>query len=269
MAFKRPALQTAWSSNSVKVCGSAIFDGNVHNGRIAQKIEQPNAWIQLFGTLHQAPATMPIGRLHILTDIHLQQQFSHVELARLACAGGADVIQFRQKKGTIPERLAMLLDVAAVCKASGVQLIVDDHLDLALAVGADGFHVGQDDLPVETARAIIEHHDGSTCLIGATCTTTEQARHAASAGADYIGFGPVFPTTSKANPASVKGLAGLAEVCTGVAIPVVAIGGITVERVRSVLEAGAHGVAVMSAVVMAEEPERAVRLFRREIDQIK
>lgn len=209
---------------------------------------------------------MPIGRLHILTDIHFQQQFSHVELARLACAGGADVIQFRQKEGTIRERLAMLLDVAAVCKASGVQLIVDDHLDLALAVGADGFHVGQDDLPVETARAIIEHHDGSTCLIGATCTTTEQARHAASAGADYIGFGPVFPTTSKANPASVKGLAGLAEACAAVSIPVIAIGGITVERIRPVLETGAHGVAVMSAVVMAQDPRNATEQFRDEID---
>ena len=212
---------------------------------------------------------MPIGRLHILTDIHLQQQFSHVELARLDCARGADVIQFRQKEGTVRERLAMLLDVAAVCKESGVQLIVDDHLDLALAVGAEGVHLGQQDLPVETARTIVDLHSGPTRLIGATCTTTEQTRQAANAGADYIGFGPVFPTSSKANPASVKGLAGLAEVCAGVAIPVVAIGGITAERVRSVLEAGAHGVAVMSAVVMAEEPERAVRLFRREIDQFK
>ncbi|MCH8032057.1 MAG: thiamine phosphate synthase [Bacteroidetes bacterium] len=209
---------------------------------------------------------MPIGRLHILTDIHLQQQFSHVELARLACAGGADVIQFRQKEGTIRERLAMLLDVAAVCKASGVQLIVDDHLDLALAVGADGVHLGQDDLPVETARFIVDHHDGPTHLIGATCTTTEQARHAANAGADYLGFGPLFPTTSKTNPASVKGLEGLAEVCSAVSIPIIAIGGITVERVRPVLETGAHGVAVMSAVVSAGQPERAAARFREEID---
>jgi thiamine-phosphate pyrophosphorylase len=209
---------------------------------------------------------MPIGRLHVLTDIHLQQRFSHAELARLACAGGADVIQFRQKEGTVRERLAMLLDVAAVCKESGVQLIVDDHLDLALAVGADGVHLGQQDLPVETARAIVDRLSGPTRLIGATCTTTEQARIAENSGADYIGFGPVFPTTSKANPASVKGLEGLAEVCAAVSIPVIAIGGITMERVRSVLEAGAHGVAVMSAVVSAGQPERAAALFREEID---
>ena len=157
---------------------------------------------------------MPIGRLHILTDIHLQKRFSHAELARLAGKGGANVIQFRHKDGTVRERLAMLGDVAAFCKATGVQLIVDDHLDLALAVGADGVHLGQDDLPVDTARAVMGRHAGPTRLIGATCTTAEQARHAASAGADYLGFGPVFPTTSKANPAPAKGLEGLAEVCT-------------------------------------------------------
>jgi len=209
---------------------------------------------------------MLIGRLHILTNIRLQKQFSHAELARLACEGGANVIQFRQKEGTVRERLTMLLDVAAVCTATGVQLIVDDHLDLALAVGADGVHLGQQDLPVETARTILDRLSGPTHLIGATCTTTEQARIAEKFGADYIGFGPVFPTTSKANPASVKGLEGLAEVCAAVSIPVIAIGGITVERVRSVLEAGAHGVAVLSAVVSAGQPKRASALFREEID---
>ena len=209
---------------------------------------------------------MLIGRLHVLTDIRLQKQFSHAELARLVCEGGADTIQFRQKEGTDRERIAMLLDVAAVCQASGVQLIVDDHLDLALAVGADGVHLGQDDLPVETARAIMDRHAGTTHLIGTTCTTTEQAQHPANPRSDYIGFGPVFPTTSKTNPASVKGLEGLAEVCSAVSIPIIAIGGITVERVRPVLETGAHGVAVMSAVVSADNPRNATKQFRDEVD---
>lgn len=209
---------------------------------------------------------MLIGRLHVLTDYHFQQRFSHAQLAQQAVDGGADVIQFRQKDGTVRERLGMLRDVATVSKASGGQLIVNDDLDLALVVGADGVHLGQEDLPVEAARAVIDCRGGPTRLIGASCTTLEQARVAMNSGADYIGFGPVFPTASKANPASVKGLEGLAEVCASVSLPVIAIGGITAERVRSVLEVGAHGVAVMSAVTMGEQPQMVVRQFREEMD---
>jgi len=177
-------------------------------------------------------------------------------------------MQYRQKEGPVREKLAMLQDVASICKAAGVQLFVDDHLDLALAVGADGVHLGQEDLPIDVARAIIERHNGPPHLIGITCTTTEQAQHAQDAGADYIGFGPVFPTASKTNPATVKGLRGLAEVCAAVSIPVIAIGGITVERIQSVLELGAHGVAVLSAVTTAEYPEQEVRQFRRTVDHV-
>ncbi len=159
----------------------------------------------------------------------------------------------------------MLQDVATVCQASGVHLIVNDYIDLALEVRADGVHLGQEDMPVETARTILDLRDGPTCLIGATCTTLAQARIAADSGADYIGFGPVFPTTSKSNPASVKGLGALADVCDTVSIPVIAVGGITAARVRSVMDVGAQGVAVMSAITTASEPDVAAARIREEM----
>ncbi len=211
---------------------------------------------------------MQIGRLHILTDTRLQQRFDHAELARLACAGGADVIQFRQKEGSVRERLGALKGVADVCSDANVSLIVNDQLDLALAVEADGIHLGQEDLPIEAVRQILDLQDGPTLIIGATCTTLEQADRAVREGADYIGFGPVYETKSKANPALVKGLDGLAEVCRAIPIPVIAIGGITVERVQSVLDTGAHGIAVLSAVTMAPDPQQAATQFRAEIDRL-
>lgn len=211
------------------------------------------------------PSAMPIGRLHVLTDFHFQQRFSHAELARLAVAGGAATIQFRQKTGSVRDLLASLHPTVAVCHEASVPLLVDDHLALALAVEADGVHLGQDDLPTAEARAVLDGCTGRTRLLGATATTVDQARAAEAAGADYIGFGPVFPTQSKASPASVKGLTGLEAVCAAVQIPVIAIAGITPERVHPVLDAGAHGVAVMTAISTAEDPQSATAAFHEAI----
>jgi thiamine-phosphate pyrophosphorylase len=144
-----------------------------------------------------------------------------------------------------------------------VPLLVDDDLGLALAAGAGGVHLGQDDLPVAAARAAAPR----PFVVGATATTAAQAREAEADGADYVGFGPVFPTRSKAAPAPVKGLDGLAAVCREVKIPVVAIAGITPERVAAVLDAGAHGVAVMTAVTTADDPRAAAAAFREAIER--
>lgn len=205
---------------------------------------------------------MSIGRLHVLTDFHFQQRLTHAQLARLAAAAGADTIQFRQKAGHIQHRLYEAERTAAACREAGCTLLIDDDLTLALATGAAGVHLGQTDLPVGVARRIL----GAAAVVGATANTTRQAVDAWQAGADYIGFGPVFPTRSKANPAAVRGLAGLREACEAVPIPVVAIAGITPERVASVLEQGAHGVAVMTAVTTAPDPAAATRRFRAAID---
>ncbi|MEM8598876.1 MAG: thiamine phosphate synthase [Bacteroidota bacterium] len=205
-----------------------------------------------------------LGRLHVLTDFVFQQRFSHAELARLATAGGADVIQFRQKDGTVRAKLHELRPVADVCRAAGATLLVDDHLDLALAVEADGVHLGQTDLPIPDARRIF----GPDAILGATATTLAQARQAEACGATYIGFGPVFSGRSKAAPASTKGLGGLAAVCAAVSIPVIAIGGVTASRVADVLNAGAHGVAIMTAISTAPDPEAATRAFRTALDAV-
>lgn len=210
------------------------------------------------------PTDPPIGRLHVLTDFHLQQDRSHAELARLAIRGGADTIQFRQKHGGVQNKLLEARRVATVCADASTPLLIDDHLDIAQATDADGVHLGQEDFPIDAARSVL----GTSPVIGGTASKPHQAAEAYERGADYIGFGPVFPTTSKRNPKSVKGPDGLADACEAVPIPVIAIGGITHDRVRSVLEAGAHGIAVLSAVATARNPEQATARFRAAIDGV-
>lgn len=207
-----------------------------------------------------------IGRLHVLTDVLFQRRHTHAELAAAAIAGGADTVQFRQKRGAVRDWLAGLKPTVEVCRAAGVPCVVDDRLDLALAVGAAGVHVGETDLPVAAARAILGRTDGPTRLVGATATTAAAARAAEAAGADYVGFGPVFATASKDNPAAVKGLRGLAEASAAVRIPVVAIAGLTPERVAACLDAGAWGVAVMTAVTTASDVAAATARFRDALD---
>ena len=211
--------------------------------------------------------SLPVGRLHVLTDLHFQQWHDHDHLATLAAAGGAETIQFRQKTGTVRDWLAGLRPTVAACRAAGVPCIVDDRLDLALAAGADGVHLGQLDLPVADARAIVDALGGACRLVGATASTAAEAAEAEAAGADYIGFGPVYATGSKASPASVKGVAGLAKACAAVRIPVIAIAGITAERVAPCLDAGAWGVAVMTAVTTADDVTAATARFRDALDR--
>lgn len=198
-----------------------------------------------------------IGRLHVLTDFWFQQRYSHADLARMSIKGGADTIQFRQKFGTVGHLIAQIPEIRAVCLESGVPLIVDDHLELALFDGIAGVHLGQEDFPIHLARKIL----GDDAVIGATATTLDQALRARDEGASYIGFGPVFPTSSKSNPASVKGIRGLTKVCERTDIPVIAIAGITPERVPEVMAAGAFGVAVMTAITTANDPQEATRAF--------
>ena len=211
-------------------------------------------------------ATMPdlasLGRLHVITDFFQQQRYDHAALAHHAIAGGADTIQFRQKHGSIRNQLLAAQETAQVCAEAAVPLIVNDRVDVALGVNADGVHVGQDDLPVPIARSVL----GEDLILGASASTVEQAREAEAQGASYIGFGPIYPTTSKANAGATQGLRRLSACCEAVSCPVIAIGGITYDRVHAVIGAGAHGVAVISAVALAEDPTRAAARFRHAID---
>jgi thiamine-phosphate pyrophosphorylase len=205
-----------------------------------------------------------VGRLHFLTDFTFQQRHGHAALAELAIRGGADTIQFRQKEGTLRDILVSAHAVAEVCRRLGVPLLVDDRVDVALAVGAAGVHLGQTDMPLADARRVL----GPDAIIGITAPTVSLARAAESGGADYIGFGPVYATRSKANPLSVRGLEGVLDVSNRIGIPVIGIAGITALRAADVIRAGAHGVAVMTAISCADDPKAAARQFRTAIDAV-
>jgi len=164
------------------------------------------------------------------------------------------MFQFRMKTPHTGELYDTASRLASLITAAGGYCIVNDRCDVALAVGADGVHLGQEDLPLAEARAIV----GQNVLIGVSTHNLAQALEAQAGGADYIGFGPIFPTMTKGNPDPVVGLEGLREVRARVRIPIVAIGGITAKNAADVVAAGADGVAVLSAVLAAPDPKSAI-----------
>lgn len=196
-----------------------------------------------------------IGRIHILTDTVLQERFSHVEIARLAAEGGGDVIQFRQKQGATRDLIQAATELQEVCRRFNACFVVNDRIDVALASNADGVHLGQSDFPVHMARELL----GKGKIIGGSASTIEEALSCEEQGADYIGFGPVFGTTSKEDAGPVSGLDMLKEVAAAVSIPVIAIGGISAENAQAVMEAHAHGIAVISSVCCQEDPLGATK----------
>lgn len=173
------------------------------------------------------------------------------ELAAALCRGGAKVIQVRLKDAADSEVLA----AAEAARAAGALVIINDRVDLALVAGADGVHLGQSDLPIAAARKLAGQRN---MIIGASTHNPAEVAAALDAGADYLGFGPVFATTTKANPDPVVGPAGLAAaVAQASPVPVIAIGGITVDNVAAVRQAGAHGACVIAAVTGAADPVAA------------
>ena len=206
-----------------------------------------------------------IGVLHVITDTTLQSQFTHAELAELVIEGGADTVQFRQKQGTTRELIAVAQSMQAICEQHNVPLIVNDRADIALAVGATGTHFGQDDMPVSIGRRILP----TQTIIGASARTEEKILEAITEGADYIGFGPIYGTTSKPDAEMAKGLERLRRMCDIAACPVIAIGGITVQAAADVIRAGAHGIAVISAVCVHSEPTVATQALLNEIHGAK
>lgn len=200
-----------------------------------------------------------IGRLHVITDTALQSRFSHLELARMAIAGGADTIQFRQKEGSTRKLIEIAQQLKQICTGMGVTFIVNDRLDVAIASDSDGVHLGQDDFLILLARDLL----GDQKIIGGSAVTLEKAQKCLVDGADYVGFGPVYPTTSKADAGPVAGINLMKEVIDKVPLPLIAIGGVNKDNTPEVIRAGAHGIAVISAVCCQQDPEQATReLFR-------
>jgi thiamine-phosphate pyrophosphorylase len=189
------------------------------------------------------PLILP--RLYAITDTRLSG-LSHAEQVSRLIRGGARLIQLREKQAPAREFFKDAAAALRLARAACVRLIINDRVDVALALGADGVHLGQDDLPPEAARAIL----GQRALIGFSTHNIEQAMTAARLPIDYLAIGPIFPTTSKERPDPVVGLDGLRRVRDAVSsLPLVAIGGITPENGPQALAAGADSLAVISALV--------------------
>lgn len=178
-----------------------------------------------------------------------------VEVVRAALRGGAPSIQLRAKTGTAREMVELARRLLPETRAAGALLWVNDRVDVALAAGADGAHVGDDDLPVAAARRICP----PDFLLGRSAETMETALQAQQDGADYVGVGPVHPTPTKADAGPPVGLERIAAIRSATDIPIVGIGGISADGAAEVIRAGANGVAVVSAVMLAADPEQATR----------
>lgn len=196
--------------------------------------------------------------LCVITDPHLAAGKDHLAIAREALAGGADMIQLRDKTPDLRSLVPQARQIQALCRRQGALFIVNDRVDLALAIDADGAHVGQDDLPAEAARRLL----GPGRILGVSTHDPTQAEAAVRAGADYIGFGPMFATGTKETGYSPRGPAALREVRAAIRVPILAIGGITLDNVAGVIRAGATAPAVISAIVGAPDIAAAAAAFR-------
>jgi len=190
--------------------------------------------------------------LYVIVDPAACAGRDAVEVARLALDGGATIIQWRDKTRDKGDQLAQARAIAALCRERGAPFIVNDHVDLALAAGAAGVHLGQHDLPIEAVRPML----GTAAIIGVSTNNAEEALHAEAAGAGYVAVGAIFRTSSKSETRAAD-LDRIRAVKAAVRVPVVAIGGIDATNIASVVEAGADAAAVIRAVCAAADPRAA------------
>lgn len=201
--------------------------------------------------------------LYLVTDAGLSRGRSHLEVVSAAIRGGVTVVQYREKGAATRRMIAEALELRQLCRSRRVPFIVNDRIDVALAVDADGVHVGQDDMPAALARRLI----GSTKILGVSVENAAQARAAAADGADYVGASPIFATPTKTDAPPPMGLPGLEAITRVCPLPVVAIGGLNASNAARMIGAGAAGVAVVSALVSAEDIEGAARELRQKINE--
>ncbi|RWX81713.1 thiamine phosphate synthase [Neorhizobium lilium] len=199
--------------------------------------------------------------LYLVLDPDLCQPLGMVETARLAVAGGVTMVQLRDKRASTAKMIETGLALKQVLAGTGVPLIVNDDVEAAIAIGADGVHVGQDDMTISEVRARI----GSEMFLGLSVETGMGARPADAALVDYAGIGPVFPTSTKPEHSPAIGFGGLAELVALSPVPAVAIGGLKAEHVAAALAAGADGVAVVSAICGQRDPRAAAEKLTEEI----
>ena len=199
--------------------------------------------------------------LYLVTDERLSRGRATAEIVRAAIRGGIDVVQLRGKDLPAREHLAIGRELRAITREAGVLLIVNDRVDLALALDADGVHVGQDDLPAEIARQLV----GPDRIVGVSAATIAEALAARDAGADYLGVGAIYGTATKLDAGAATGTALLGTIAGAIDLPLIGIGGINATNVADVIAAGAAGAAIVSAIVAADDPEAAARDLQRRI----
>ena len=210
-----------------------------------------------------APISPGLWRLYVITDPKASRGRTHLQVAEAAIVGGADVLQLRDKEASSGRLYRVALQLRKLTRDAGIPFIVNDRLDIALAVDADGVHVGQADLPASVARNIM----GPGRLLGVSVDTVEEAVLAEKDGADYLGVGPVFEARGTKPDAGLPlGVERIALIRRGCGLPIVAIGGINAENARTVREAGADAAAVISAIVAADDIAHAARRMKRILD---
>ena len=202
-------------------------------------------------------------RLYLVTNRYQDSLESFLEKVETACRSGVTIIQLREKNLTTNQYYQLAKQVKEITDAYQVPLIIDDRLDVCLAVDAAGLHIGDDELPVSVARQVL----GPEKILGVTAKTVKRALEAEEGGADYLGTGAIFPTTTKEN-APITLISTLKTICQRVAIPVVAIGGLTSENIDQLAETGIAGVAVVRDLMQAEDIEAKAHAFLTKLDDI-
>jgi thiamine-phosphate pyrophosphorylase len=203
--------------------------------------------------------------LYLVTDRRLAKGRTTLDIVRAAVQGGVTCVQLREKTCSTREFIAEALAIRDFLNARGIALIINDRVDIAQAVGADGVHLGQSDIPLDIARSLV----GASMLVGISVESLDEAVQAEAGGADYLGISPIYPTPTKTDTAPPLGLQGLRAIRRAVNLPLVGIGGLNQQNAAPVIQHGADGIAVVSAIVAATDPEQAARQLRQEIIRAK
>ncbi len=201
--------------------------------------------------------------LYLVTDRGLARGRSNLDIVTAAVRGGVTIVQLREKDCSTRDFIEQAFSIKKFLQNRGIPLIINDRIDVAQAIEADGVHLGQTDMPLETAKSIL----GDTMIIGISAECLADAIAAEKGGADYLGVSPIYATPTKTDTAPALGLEGLKEICQAVKLPLVGIGGLNRDNAAEIIRKGADGVAVVSAIVAADDPETASRELKQAINE--
>lgn len=201
--------------------------------------------------------------LYLVTDSTDKSEDEFLDILEKGCMGGITLLQLREKKRSGRDFLALALKAKTITDKYNIPFIINDRIDVALASGASGVHVGQSDIPVHYARMLL----GKDKIVGATAKTVDQALEAYKQGADYLGVGAIFPTTTKV-VTQITDVSTLNEICNTVPIPAIAIGGLNINNIDILKDSPIAGISVVSAIMKAEDPKKAASDLKIKITQM-